>query len=131
MSGPFTDQADYVGHAVGLTDEPSLRSGSGESRRQCACDHDHDDLRILCLSHSGKFKAIENTGCCGFRKQHADIVAALKNGGGIVGGRCFNNIKAFPLKGIGCHGANVRIGLHNENNSLGGGFCIVHGGRDT
>jgi hypothetical protein len=25
----------------------------------------------------------------------------------------------------------VRIGLNDENNSLGGGFCIVHGGRDT
>jgi hypothetical protein len=93
--------------------------------------HNRDDLRIMCLSPSGKIKAIENTGCRDFRKQHADIVAALKNGGGIVGGRCFNNLKAFPLKGIGCHGANVRIGLYNENNSLGGGFYIVHGDRDT
>jgi hypothetical protein len=57
--------------------------------------------------------------------------AALKNSGGIVGGRCFDNFKAYLLKGIGSHGANVRIGLHNENNSWGGGYRLVNGDRDT
>lgn len=89
---------DHVSHAVGFAYKPSLRGGSGESRWQYARDHDHDDLRVVCLRETGQIEAVEVAGCRGFRKQYADIIAALKNGSGIVGGRCFNNFKAFPSR---------------------------------